>query len=167
MKAREAMMPLSNSPSVVPMRAVDGEMPLIGVLPRLLESPGRVLGVTEEGRPVGVIDESSMLTALGRMIAPRDDSSVVTVECASSDYSASILARAVEDADVHLVDLLSVPAPDGKVEVMLRVRAGDATAAAHSLERYGYDVTDMYCDGAAPDSVAMERLLGLQALMNV
>ena len=162
MKAREAMLPLSKSPSVAPMRAVDGEMPLIGVLPRLLESPGRVLGVTEEGRPVGVIDESSMLTALGRMIAPRDDSSVVT-----SDYSASMLARAVEDADVHLVDLLSVPAPDGKVEVMLRVRAGDATAAAHSLERYGYDVTDMYCDGAAPDSVAMERLLGLQALMNV
>ena len=78
-----------------------------------------------------------------------------------------MLARAVEDADVHLVDLLSVPASGGKVEVMLRVRAGDATAAAHSLERYGYDVTDMYCDGAAPDSVAMERLLGLKALMNV
>ena len=59
MKAREAMMPQGKSTSVVPMRAVDGGMPLIGVLPRLLESPGRVLGVTEEGRHVGVIDESS------------------------------------------------------------------------------------------------------------
>ena len=55
MKAREAMMPQGKSTSVVPMRAVDGGMPLIGVLPRLLESPGRVLGVTEEGRHVGVI----------------------------------------------------------------------------------------------------------------
>ncbi len=33
MKAREAMMPQGKSTSVVPMRAVDGGMPLIGVLP--------------------------------------------------------------------------------------------------------------------------------------
>ena len=48
MKAREAMMPQGKSTSVVPMRAVDGGMPLIGVLPASARVSRKGIGVTGE-----------------------------------------------------------------------------------------------------------------------
>ena len=137
---------ISTHHDLLPMRSVDQEMPLLEVLPHLLDAPGRLLGVAgEDGAPVGVIDEVSMLEGLGRLIAPRDDSSVLLVECAPHDYSASLLARAVEDVDAHLVDLISHPADRGMMHVTLRVRATDPTQAAMSLERYGYHVIEATC----------------------
>ena len=167
MTAKEAITPVAKPQSGRVLPGVGSEMPLIEVLPRLLDSPVRRLEVQEAGSVVGIIDESSMLTALGRMISARDDSSVITVECAAGDYSASRLAHAVEDADVHLVDLLSRPAPDGRVEVTLRVRSTDPGAAASSLERYGYCVTAAYGNTYADERAAMERLLNLKTILEV
>lgn len=97
----------------------------------------------------------------------RDDASVVVVNCAPADYSASRLAHAVEDCDVHLVDLLSFP-EDDHLRVMLRVRCLEPEGVVQSLERYGYSVVET---SGSPDGVAVqmaaERLLELQALMNV
>lgn len=167
MKAKEAISPIRRKDNGTPMPHIEGEMPLLEVLPRLLESPNRELEVEEDGSVLGVIDQGSMLEALGRMIAPRDDSSVVTVCCTPGEYSASHLAHAVEDADVHLVDLITAPAEGGRLNVTLRVRCGDPTPVVHNLERYGYEVTESYGENNALESAAIERLLGLKALMDV
>lgn len=104
---------------------------------------------------------------LDRMVA-RPDCSVVEVECAPADYSASHLARAVEDADVHLTDLLTSPAEGGKVLVTMRVSCADPISVVHHLERYGYAVRGWHAaSGNFEPVVAVERLLGLQALINV
>ena len=152
-----------------PIATVEADMPVIEVIPRLLDTPMRELGVTEEGRSVGVIDRDSLLEGLGSMIASRDDCSVITVECSPEDYSASVLAHAVEDSDAHLVDLFSAPGDDGRIRVTLRVRHSDPTAAVRSLERYDYHVVEAHGAGSMIQSVqiAAERLLSLQALMNV
>ena len=123
---------ISTRENLPPLKSVDASMPLLEVLPHLLDAPGRLLGVCEDGVTLGVIDEVSLLEGLGRLIAPRDDSSVLVVESAPQDYSASLLARAVEDVDAHLVDLISHPADDGKLHVTLRVRTSDPTQAAMS-----------------------------------
>lgn len=153
----------------LPAMKVDSDMPLIDVLPRLLDTSERELVVTEEGEVQGIIDQTSLLEGLGRMIAPRDDSSVITVECAPEDYSASVLAHAVEDSDAHLVDLFTTPGENGNLLVTLRVRHADPTAAVRSLERYDFHVVDAHASGDVMQSVeiATERLLALQALMNV
>ena len=153
----------------VPHSQIDSDMPLIDVIPRLLESNIRELGVVEDGTEVGVIDQTSLLEGIGRMIAARDDCSVITVECRAEDYSASIISHAVEDSDAHLVDLFSVPAEEGKISVTLRVRHSDPTAAVRSLERYGFQVMEAHSAGDSMQSmeIATERLLSLQALMNV
>lgn len=148
-------------------REVDGMMPLVDVLPRLLDAPGRLIGVRHEGALTGVIDERSLLEAMGEMFPGRDDSSVVTVECAPADYSAAKLAQAVEDVDAHLVGLWSRPAPDGRLEVSLRVRRTDPTPVVHSLERYGYDVTDASGNEYQDEETAIMRLLELHKLLNV
>ena len=148
---------------------IDSDMPIIDIIPRILDSRNRELTVMENGEPIGIIDQSSLLEGLGRMIAPRDDCSVITVDCAAEDYSASLLAHAVEDSDAHLVDLFSSPGENGRVLITLRVRHSDPTAAMRSLERYDFHVIESHSSGDTIErmEIATERLLSLQALMNV
>ena len=167
MTAREAISPLKGIEAGVPPERVEGGMHLLEVLPRLLDSPRRELAVVEEGKEEGTIDQTSMLEALGRLIAPRYDCSVIEIECAPGDYSASHIARAVEDSDVHLVDLLTTPGAQGRVHVTLRVRCEDPEGAVHCLERYGYEVRDVFTHGNVLPGLSMDRLLALQTLMNV
>lgn len=152
---------------MIPERNVDAALPAVSVLPRLLDSPQQRLGVKDGNELIGVISRDSMLDGLGRMIAGRDDCSVITVECAAGDYSASRIAHAVEDSDAHLVDLWSVPAEQGKVKVTLRVRRDDPASTVHNLERYGYDVINAYGNEYSDPEISAMRLLELKTLLNV
>lgn len=167
MTAKDVINPLSVSGPLSPINTVNADMPLLEVLPHLLDAPERLLGVTDAGESIGMIDSASLLAGLGRFIAVRDDSSIITVECTPSQYSASALAHAVEDADMHLVDLMSRPADGGKLLVTLRVRSTDPTAAIHSLERYGYRVVTASHGDTAAERLIAERLASLNVLMNV
>ena len=148
---------------------VESDLPLIDVIPRLLDSATRELAVVEDGLKIGLIDQASLLEGIGRMIAARDDCSVITLECDPRDYCASLIAHAVEDSDAHLVDLFSAPGENGSLIVTLRVRHSDPTAAVRSLERYDFKVVEAHSANDAMQSmeIATERLLSLQALMNV
>lgn len=169
MTAREILSPGKTVAECQPLRIIEADMPLLEVLPRLLDTPRHEVGVSDGDVSLGVIDQTSMLEGLGRMIAARDDCSVVTVECRPEDYSASMLAHAVEDSDAHLVDLFTTPGEDGLLRVTLRVRQSDPSAAVHNLERYDFKVVDAH--GSNNDDrdkeIAIERLLSLQALLNV
>lgn len=169
MTAREILSPGKTVAERNPRRMVEADMPLLELLPRLLDAPGREVGVNDGATSLGVVDQTSMLEGLARMIAARDDCSEVTVECRPEDYSASLLARAVEDSDAHLVDLISTPDGDGWIKVTLRLRHTDPSAAVRSLERYGYRVAEAHgaSDGMRDAEIARERLLALQALLNV
>ena len=123
--------------------------------------------VEPDGSFVGTIDQTSMLEGLGRMIATRDDCSVVTVECRPEDYSASLLAHAVESADTHLVDLLTVPTSGDRVQATLRVRCSDPSPVVRSLERYDFTVTGAHGTADADMVLAAERLAALNAFLNV
>ncbi len=167
MTIKEAISPVLSSLAVSPTKWVDGSMPLTEALPRLLDTPDRLLGVVEDGERIGIVDQTSLLEGFGRMIAARDDCSVITVECVPADYSASRLAHAVEDSDAHLVDLWTVPSDEGMIKATLRVRRADPTATVHSLERYGYNVVEAHGSDYQDARTAFDRLLGLQALLNV
>ncbi|MDE5713535.1 MAG: hypothetical protein K2I16_07935 [Muribaculaceae bacterium] len=169
MTAREILSPGKTVAERNPVRTVEADMPLLELLPRLLDTPGREVGVNDGGIPLGVVDQTSMLEGLARMIAPRDDCSEVTVECLPEDYSASVLAHAVEDSDAHLVDLFSTPSADGRIRVTLRLRHSDPSAAVRSLERYDFKVLEAHgsSDVMRDSAIAAERLMALQALLNV
>lgn len=168
MTAKEIINPVRRE-ALESRATVDADMPVIDVLPRLLESPSHEVGVKAGDETLGIIDRDSMLDGIGRMIAARDDCSIITLECRPEEYSASHIARAIEDSDAHLVDLLTSPGEDGNIMVTLRVRHEDPSAAVRSLERYDYHVVAAYgnaaCDRDA--EIAAERLLALQTLMNV
>lgn len=166
MTAKDAILNPSQA-DLEPTRHVDSETPLMEVLPLLLDAPGHELAVYSREGYEGTVTESSLLEAFGNMIAPRDDSSVVTVECPAADYSASSISHAVEDGDAHLVDLLSRPGEDGSVRVTLRVRTLDPGNVCQNLERYGYHVVEAGGHASPDDEVLAERLAGLQALLDV
>lgn len=167
MKARDVISPSSASAGSLPARTVAADTAVIDLLPRLLDTADHRLGVTDGDTMLGVIDESSLLDGLNRLISPRDDSSLVVVETTPADYSASLLARAVEDADVHLVDLLSAPGKGDRILVTLRVRTEDPSGVVSSLERHGYEVVETSAEISRNVETAMERLLSLNTLLGV
>lgn len=99
--------------------------------------------------------------SLERLFPPREESSRLLVSCLPSDYSASRIARAVEDADAHLLNL-NVTSDgerlDNRVVAELRVSHRSPLAVARSLERYGYEVVDVEHASLADDPLASERL---------
>lgn len=71
------------------------------------------------------------------------DTSHIVVACHRFDYSASRIARAVEDCDVHVLSLAMTPDEEAfdTVTVDLCVDTPVAAGVARSIERYGYEVT--------------------------
>ncbi len=109
--------------------------------------------------PAFTADEA--MRCLARLYPERSESCELTLTCRPDDYSASIIARAVEDCDAHLINLNVTDDPDdaGRVTVELRVGQRNGFAVARSLERYGYQVTDIR--RAEPDiasEVARDRV---------
>lgn len=69
------------------------------------------------------------------------------MRCRRCDYSASLVARAVEDCDAHLINLnvtsLCDPSAADHLFVDLRISLRNADSVVRSLSRYGYDVVDI------------------------
>lgn len=168
MTAKEIMTPgcdMLISPS---RTTITADTHIVETLHRLLDSADHRLDVVEGDQRIGCITSDSLLNGLGAFLAPRDDSSLVVMECTPQNYSASSLAHAVEDADTHLVDLWSAPADNGRLRVTLRVRRADPTPVVRSLERYGFDVVDTFSTSLSMQSeMALERIQALQAILNV
>lgn len=146
---------------------VSADMPVVDLLPRLLDSPSHTLSVSDGEREIGVVTETLLLEGLAREFSRRDDCSIITVSCAPEDYAASRVATAVEDAGVHLLDLWTGSTPDGQTSVTIRVRCDDPSTVVHSMERYGFETLSVYSPSFSDAEKAMERFLALQAYLNV
>lgn len=99
--------------------------------------------------------------SIDRLYPPRQEASRLLVSCLPSDYSASRIARAVEDVDAHLLNLnvtTDGERLDNRVVTELRVSHRSPLAVARSLERYGYEVVDVEHDALADDPLAADRL---------
>lgn len=85
-----------------------------------------------------------------------DEASELLMSCHPDDYSASSIARAVEDCDAQLLGLSVTAMRDtgGLPVIALRVNVRDASGVARSLRRYGYDP---FFVGSAPDTVMRRR----------
>ncbi|MDE5727470.1 MAG: hypothetical protein K2H83_00145 [Duncaniella sp.] len=106
-----------------------------------------------------------------RLYPPRLESSRLLAMCLPGDYSASRIARAVEDADAQLLNLnitsdtLEV---ENRIVFELRVSHRSPLAVARSLERYGYEVADLIgAGGESVDERLSDRVASLIRLLEV
>lgn len=69
------------------------------------------------------------------------EASELLLSCHPADYSASAIARAVEDCDAQLLGLsvTGMRNDDGLPIIALRINVRDASGVARSLRRYGYE----------------------------
>ncbi len=81
---------------------------------------------------------------LWHLMPPRTEASVITVVCHPRDFSASALARAVEDSNAHLLNLNVTGArrDDGLLTIELRTSLRHPEATIRSLSRYGFETID-------------------------
>ncbi|MDE6485002.1 MAG: hypothetical protein K2L14_06395 [Duncaniella sp.] len=123
-------------------------------------------------------NQPSVYQADAERLFPRVmDWSELTVECAAGQYSASLLSRAVEDCDAHVLNLnvVSGVALGEPSVVELRVNHRNPELVARSLERYGYTVTSVRSsdpgsdadDESGPDAVARRRVNELIRILNI
>lgn len=94
------------------------------------------------------------------------DSSTLVVATRPDNYSASILARAVEDCDAHLLNLnVGAKTDDGeRILIYLRVNHRNGEGVARSLERFGYEVLAIDSDNA-DESITDEARSRINELM--
>lgn len=168
----EAAAPLRlPSPHAADAPSVAAGTPASEILPVLLESPAGVVTVRDdEGLPVGELDFKDMLEAFQLMFASSRDCSWVELRMPAADYSASAIARAVEDADASLLDILAQEdrRDPAHLLVSLRVDHLDPSGVVRSLERYGYTVRSTYGARYSADSeLVSERISNLKLYLNI
>lgn len=103
------------------------------------------------------------------LFPPLDDAIELSIECESTHFSASRIARAIEDCDAHLLNMnvTSLQSNTGAITVLLRVAMRNPDAAINSLERYGYRVSAVHTPYFNPDDSLTERINDLLTRLNV
>lgn len=108
-----------------------------------------------------------------RLFPPQPESCELTLRCRRSDYSASLIARAVEDCDAHLLNLnvtsltpdSDATGPADYIYVDLRVGLRNIDSVVRSLSRYGYDVTDVAGDEYVAGTFLSDSMLSRLGLL--
>ena len=99
-----------------------------------------------------------------------EGSSHLLIGCGRNDYSASRIARAVEDCDAHLLNLNVMVDESEAYDMLVDIRINHISgeAVARSLMRYGYEVLE-FTPGGAPgdDSTFRRRVDELLRYLNV
>lgn len=107
------------------------------------------------------------LLALARMMPHSDEFSEILVVSDPLTYSASAIARAVEDSDAALISLLAYPDGEGRLCVYLRINRADPSHAVRSLERYGFPVSHAFGPENSDAELSEQRLTELRHYLNI
>jgi acetoin utilization protein AcuB len=115
-----------------------------------VEEAGRVmvsqkisaLPVTEGGRLVGIVTETDIIGLLVRALGATEPSSRLVVLFSQAGSALAEIVRTVEDSGVSISSIVTLAAPDGSREAILRVPTIDPRRAVSALENKGYKVRD-------------------------
>ena len=97
------------------------------------------------------------------------DSTEMVIACTPEDYSASIIARAVEDCNAHVlnINLTGERTETGKLVVDIRFDHRNGANIVRSLERYGFEVLDYAGSDNEDDDTARLRAVELMKLLDI
>lgn len=120
------------------------------------------MGFENENAPINESFTPAYRATL-RLFPPQEDYCEFTIACRRDNYSASAIARAVEDANAHLLNL-NITSDDlgpSDLAVALRVNHRDVSAVERSLLRYGYEIIAIHSGTNANRQEAIDNLNAL------
>ena len=93
--------------AVTVMKPVIASTPMPLLLWRMVDEQASIFPVVDDltGDYIGAVDRESIIRSVARLFPQVDESTELTITCRPSQYSASAIAHAVEDADAHLLNL--------------------------------------------------------------
>lgn len=153
-----------------PVTHICAEDSVFALLPQIGESASACVDVVDGSDKIfGRVNAESILRALSMMLRVTPETSWVELRIPAIDYSASLLARAVEDVDAHLLDIITTPEIDNAdiLHVSILVSHTDPTAVVHSLERLGIETLSSMSTSSVDYQTARERLSQLQLYLNI
>lgn len=91
-----------------------------------------------------IISKDSQVSDFDIMCPPAPDESRLLIGCLRDEYSASAIARAVEDCNAHVLNLnvTAISTEMADLVIELRVNHRNVEAISRSLMRYGFNVLD-------------------------
>ena len=98
------------------------------------------LPVTDGDRLLGIVTETDVLRLFVRALGALEPSSRLEVVALDPRARLAELIRSVEDTGCRISSVMTLEAPNGEREVVLRVATIDPGPAARSLETHGYIV---------------------------
>ncbi len=96
--------------------------------------------VSEQGRVVGIVTETDVPNVFVQAMGAGEPSSRPDVFLPEGSHALADAVNAVEDADIAIASIVTLPAGAGRKEVVIRVRTINPGAAIKRLEARGYSV---------------------------
>lgn len=98
-----------------------------------------------------------------------EGSSHLLIACRRADYSASRIARAVEDCDAHLLNLNLMLDDTGANDILVDIRVNclSGQTVARSLARYGFEVLDFLPGDDVADATLRSRVEELLRYLDI
>lgn len=155
LNALDHEMPMQAALSAAPVYATL-EMHPFEAARLLAEHRLSILPVVEEGNHfAGLICRQDLFDLFTRMLSAHASGAVIVLEVNERDYSLGQLAYVVEQNNVKILSISTEPAPNGQVQVTLKLNVQDTSRVRHVLEHHGYHVVGSYSKDNSPEDLLM------------
>lgn len=122
--------------------------------------------ISAEGRYVGYIAPLDLLHDMGRELTFGELGSLIVLRVSVRDYHLSQLAQIVESEDARILGLHLLAEGHDFMRLVLKINQRDITRIIKSLERFEYQVLEVYHQSIFDDT-ASDRYESLMKYLNI
>ncbi len=111
-----------------------------------------VLQSAESPEYKGSIASDHLLRSVGDWLQVRESGAIIEIEMESRSYSLSELSRLAEDENLKILGLYTTASADpDKITLTIKLSSGEAGPFLSALERFGYEVKNVYSSDRSRD----------------
>ena len=123
--------------------------------------------LNKETKYQGVITNKKLLYTIAKSSGVQSKGSIFVMEINDYDYSLSELSRIIESNDTKILSLYITSIPNSrKIEVTIKVNQINIRPIIKDLERYSYNIINLYKENQEDNDLIMERYLSLMKFIN-
>jgi CBS domain-containing protein len=111
-----------------------------------------VLNANENQEYSGAIASDHLLRSVGDWLQVRESGAIIELEMETRSYTLSELSRLAEDENLKILGLYTTATADpDKITLTIKLSSGDVASFLSVLERFGYEVKNVFSSDSARD----------------